>query len=109
MARMSSGNTTVPSARHPRNPVLCEPPEEEPDVPAFVIVHAVWEPGRIGEVALLALSGITYVLGRGHKDMFQVVFGQQRPGSWGPTGSLNGVALPREQCRITVDENGVDI
>lgn len=85
---------------------LEERPESARPLLALLIAWSAAEPGRVGDVALLA-PGASAVLGRGDGwpgsgggDASRLVFVRQRPGVNAGTLPLGGIGLSREALRV---------
>ena len=86
---------------------------EEPavggDMLALVIAWSGPEPGRAGEVALIAEDGKTCILGRGDEGDDRLRFVRQRPAWNTPTAPLGGQGLSRQQLRLRAEGGRIEV
>ncbi len=103
---MTNSSRTIPEADLPWGKRVRAPR----DVPALVVLWALDEPSRIGEVALVQGPS---VLGRGGPQpedaAARLVFARQRPAATKDTAPLGGSRISRVQLRIDPGDAGLTI
>ncbi|MGA2450421.1 MAG: sigma 54-interacting transcriptional regulator [Polyangiaceae bacterium] len=84
---------------------------ETPRIFALAIAWCARDPSRVGEIAVVARSGLPLVLGRGQGDgpTARLRFFRQRPGVMAPTPPLDGAGLSRRQLVLRAREDAIEL